>query len=68
MGDIIAAGSAAAAASPGFTMQDGLIDLADMDGEGDYGEEEPEEEKEEEEEPAPTKKGKKKKARGGKMV
>lgn len=56
MDDIIATGLAAAAASPGFTTQDGSIDLADMDGE-----EEPEEEEEEVEEPAPTKKGKKKK-------
>ncbi|XP_044432963.1 uncharacterized protein [Triticum aestivum] len=61
MKDIIAAGSAAAGASPGFATQD----LADMDDELDYGEEEPEEEEEEEEEPAPTRKiknNKKKKA------
>ena len=49
MKDIIVAGSAAAAASPGFTTQDGSIDLGDMDEELDYGEEEPKEEEEEEE-------------------
>ena len=61
MDDIITTGSAAAAASPGFTAQDDTMDLnGDMDGELDYGEEEPEEE-EEEPVPAPTRKGKKKK-------
>ncbi|XP_020200798.1 uncharacterized protein [Aegilops tauschii subsp. strangulata] len=61
MEDIIAACSAAATASPGFTTQDDSIDLGDMDDELDYGEEEPEEGEEGEEEPAPTRKGKKKK-------
>ena len=60
MEDIIAAGSAAAAASPGFTTQDGSIDLGD---ELDYDEEEPEEEKEEEE-PAPTRKARRRRRRG----
>ncbi|XBH70195.1 hypothetical protein VPH35_097910 [Triticum aestivum] len=66
MNDIITTGSAAAAASPGFTAQDDTIDLnGDMDDELDYGEEEPEEEDEDEEEtaPAPARKGKKKKKR-----
>ena len=63
MEDIIAVGSAAAAASLGFTTQDGSVDLGDMDSELEYGEEEPEEE-----EPAhaPTRKGKKKNKRAAK--
>ncbi|XP_073357368.1 uncharacterized protein [Aegilops tauschii subsp. strangulata] len=71
MDDIIVAGSAAAAASPGFVTPDDTVDLnGGMDGELGYvyGEEEPEEqeeedEEEEEEEPAtvPARRHKKKK-------
>ena len=47
MDDIITAGSATAAASPGFTAQDDTVDLnSDMDGQLDYGEKEPDEEAE----------------------
>ena len=49
MDDIITAGSAAAAASPGFITQDDPMDLTgDMDDELDYDEEDPAEEDEEE--------------------
>ncbi|XP_044333472.1 uncharacterized protein [Triticum aestivum] len=55
MEDIITAGSAAAAASPRFAIQDDTVDLSGgMDGELEYGEEEPDEQEEEEEEPAPV--------------
>ena len=61
MDDIIAAGSAAAAVSPGFATPNDTVDLSDgMDDELDYGEEEPEEE-EEGPAPGPTRKRKKKK-------
>ncbi|XP_073362479.1 uncharacterized protein [Aegilops tauschii subsp. strangulata] len=62
MDDIITAGSAAAAASPGFTTHDDIN--GDMDGELDYSEEEPEPEDEEEPAPAPARKQKKKKKKG----
>nr|XP_020147237.1 neurofilament medium polypeptide-like [Aegilops tauschii subsp. strangulata] len=65
MDDIIAAGSAAAAASPGFVTQDETVDLSGgMDGELGYvyGEDEQEEDDDDEEEPAPVPaKGRKKK-------
>nr|XP_020174313.1 actin cytoskeleton-regulatory complex protein PAN1-like [Aegilops tauschii subsp. strangulata] len=70
MEDIITAGSAAAAASPGFATQDKTVDLdGDMDGELEYGKEEPdkqeeedgEEEKEDEPAPVPARRRKKKK-------
>ncbi|XBH56632.1 hypothetical protein VPH35_078415 [Triticum aestivum] len=55
MDDIIAAGSTAAAASPGFATPDNTVDLSGgMDGELNYGEEEPEEQEEEEEEEEPA--------------
>ena len=70
MDDIIAAGSAAAAASPGFVTQDETVDLSGgMDGELGYvygdeeQEEEDEEEDEDEEEPARRRKKKKRTAR-----
>ena len=69
MDDIIAAGSAAAAASPGFVTQDETMDLSGgMDGELGYvyGEDEQEEEDDEEDEEEPTPvpaKGRKKKKR-----
>ena len=75
MDDIIVAGSAAAAASPGFVNPDDMVDLSGgMDGELGYvyGKEEQEEEDEEEEEeeepatvPARRRKKKKRAARSG---
>ena len=69
MDDIIASGSAAATASPGFYAQEDIVELdGGMDDRLDYSEEEPEKEEEdddEEEDPvlAMATKGKKKRKR-----